>query len=449
MLRKDRFRNHGLWNKFHNNPLIWDTITTTGWSTLGKAIGFLIPFFIAAWFGVTSKTDAFFFAYGLILFLSGIFAPVVETVIVPYITEAKEKNEDINGFLGKILGVSGIGFLLLAIILLSVIKPILSLITNFDLQSLNLIYQMLFEITPIIILLTWTSILSGTLNAYKKFAIPAISPGLRAIANLSVIYAFKDILGVHAIALGYLIGEFFRLAILVGTIQKLKIFKISISLKFNPKLWEFLKTASYQIIGMAIVGLNPFIDKIMASWLGDGSVSVIYYADKLYMAPTTLITGGLIVTLLSHWSSSYHESGALILKKNVEKAIRLIFFTSLSIMLLLILFHQPIVKIAFGRGTFDQTKLPEIGSVWVCYLLGFVPYIVGFPLTRAHIVIKNTSFLMKVFFLNCALKIFLNLIFISYIGIIGISLSSSVISWVSLFLLWKGFNKKIIQNQLS
>ncbi|HIJ53334.1 MAG TPA: hypothetical protein HPP66_09295 [Planctomycetes bacterium] len=90
-------------SEFYKRPLVRDTIKTTIWSTVGKAAGFLIPFFIAAWFGISSETDAFFFAYGLILFLSGIFAPVVESVIVPYIAEARTNNEDVGRFVGNIL----------------------------------------------------------------------------------------------------------------------------------------------------------------------------------------------------------------------------------------------------------------------------------------------------------------------------------------------------------
>jgi putative peptidoglycan lipid II flippase len=211
-------------NHLRKHPLVWDTITTTLISTLGKGVGFLIPFFIAAWFGVSADTDAFFFAYGLILFLSGIFAPVIESVIVPYIAEARAKNEDVGAFVGRVLGVSGVGILVLTTVALLVIKPVLSLITRFDSQSINLIYWLLIETAPLVILLVWTSVLAGTLNAYKKFVFPAISPAFRAIVNLSIIFIFKDTLGVHAIAWGYVIGEAVRLVILaVITAVRLKL----------------------------------------------------------------------------------------------------------------------------------------------------------------------------------------------------------------------------------
>ena len=106
-------RTRRLWENVRHRPLVWDTITTTGWSTAGKAVGFLIPFFIAAWFGVSSDTDAFIFAYGLILFLANIFAPVVETVIVPFIAEARKNGEDVGKFIGNVLGIGSIGLLAL------------------------------------------------------------------------------------------------------------------------------------------------------------------------------------------------------------------------------------------------------------------------------------------------------------------------------------------------
>lgn len=116
--------------EFCKRPLMKDALKTTILSAVGKAVGFLIPFFLAVWFGVTEETDAFFLVYGLILFLSGIFARVVENVIVPFIAEAKTNNEDVGKFVVNILALSGIGLLVLAGIFILVIRPVLSAITH-------------------------------------------------------------------------------------------------------------------------------------------------------------------------------------------------------------------------------------------------------------------------------------------------------------------------------
>jgi len=155
---------NALWQQIHSRPLVRDTITTTFFSTAGKSVAFLVPFFIAAWFGVSSETDAFFFAYGLILFLSGIFAPVVESVIVPYIAEIREKGEDVGRFVGTIICISGVGLTALAGVTLLIIKPVLSVVTHFDGQNLNLVFWLFVETAPLIVLLIWTSVLAGSLS---------------------------------------------------------------------------------------------------------------------------------------------------------------------------------------------------------------------------------------------------------------------------------------------
>jgi len=428
---------NNFWIQVRKRPLVWDTVTTTGWSTLGKAVGFLIPFFIAAWFGVTSETDAFFFAYGLILFFSVIFAPVVESIIVPYIAEARAKREDVGRFVGRLLAVSGVGLVVLTGIVLLVIKPVLSIITRFDLKNLNLVYHLLIEAAPLIIFLVWTSILAGALNAYKRFVFPAVSPAFRAIVNLSIIFIFKDTFGVHAIALGYVVGEIVRLAILVGVIKRLNLFKLCLSFDLNPKIREFLKTASYQTIGMVAVGLNPIVDITMASWLGEGSVSVLYYADRLYMIPITFMASGLMVTLLSHWSGKYYESGLQKLKKDVNKTLKVVGFMSLPIMILLILFHQPIVKLAFGRGAFAQERLTEVGWVWVCYLLGFSAYLLSQVYVRVYLTLKKTKVLMRYAFYMFFLNITFNYILMRYFKVYGIALATTIV-YTIMFIFLKG-----------
>jgi len=408
---------------------------------MGKAVGFLIPFFIAAWFGVTTETDAFFFTYGIILFVSGIFAPVVETVIVPYVTEARTKNEDVGRFVGGVLSVSGVSILILLGIVLFFIRPILSVIARFDMQSLNLVYRLLIEMAPLIMLLIWASILAGTLNAYKKFAFPALSPAFRAIVNLSILFIFKEIFGVHAIALGYVLGEAFRLAILVSVIKRMNLLKLSLSLQLDPKLREFLKTASYQTIGMAAVGLNPVVDKTMASWLGPGSVSVLHYADRLYMIPVTFMTTGLMATLLSHWSGRYYESGRQRLSEDVKKAVKVVGFITLPIMLLLIFIHQPIVKIAFGHGVFDKTRLTAVGWVWVYYLFGFGPYVVSQIFNWRLIVLKQTRLMFILSLLWLSLNIVLNIALMHFLHVAGIALSTSLVYGIASVVLFSILKK--------
>ena len=432
-------------SNFYTRPLVQDTVKTTIWSTAGKAVGFLIPFFIAAWFGVSKETDAFFFAYGLILFFSAIFAPVVENAVVPYIAEARTKDEDIGKFVGNILSVSSIGLIVLAGIILLIIKPVLSVVTRFNAEGLNLVYRILLMTSPLVVLLFLTSILAGTLNTYKKFIFPAVTPALRAVVVLICVFTFKERLGVYAIALGYLIGEVARLIALLLVVKRIADFKLKLSMELPSRIREFFKTNSYQVIGMSAVGLNPIIDRVMASWLGEGSVSVLYYADRLYMIPVSFMCAGLFPVILSHWSGRYYELGFQRLNKDVNKTLKIVGFVSLTIMVSLIFFHQPLVRLAFGRGAFAQEKLLEVGWAWICYLLGFSFYVMWAIYARAYLILKKTKVLMRCAIYLVLLNIFFNYVLMKYFKVYGIALSTSIVAMFAFFYLKNTFSKIVLQ----
>lgn len=433
--------------EFCKRPLVKDTLKTTVLNTIGKAVGFLVPFFLAAWYGVTDETDAFYLAYGLILFLSNVFARVAEKVIVPFVVEIKTNNEDVGQFVVNIFAVSGIGLSVLAGLFLMVVKPVLSVITPLDANALRLTYNLLLETAPLIILLSWTSILAGTLNSYKKFSFPAISPVFRAVISLVVIFLFKDAYDVYAIPLGYIAGEVVRLAVLFAVIKRFVSLKWVLPFKLNSKFWYFVKISSYQIMGVAAANLNLSVDKIMASWLEKGSVSLLYYATRLYLIPVTFLGAGFMVTVLSHWSHRYNEEGYHRFAGDVRKTVKAVAFITLPIMLLFLVFHRPIVKIAFGRGGFDQEKLFEIGRVWICYLSGFIPCMVAQVFVIGHLVSKNTKVLMQCAFYTVFLNILLNLAFMQFFDLAGIALATAVIHVFRFLYLrytfYKGYKEKM------
>ena len=440
-----KFKLFSIKSLFKDGSLTKDTIKTTVWASIGKSVGFLVPFFLARWFGVSSETDAFYFAYGLVLFLCEIFSPVLESIIVPYIANLEQKNKNIGEFIGKILSVYGIGLTILMLLLIPFIRPLLSIVTNFSHETLNLAHVLVLEMIPLLIIMTWNSILSGSINAYKKFMIPALSPGFRAIINLIVIFSLKNILGVHTIAIGYIIGELFRMGFLMFTIYKTKIFLLSFSFKLDFDVKDFFKTSFYQTLGMVVVALNPFVDKTMATWLETGSVSIIYYADRLFMIPMSFIVSGLMVTLLSHWSWRFSQTDYRDkIYNDVSKAIKVVIVVCLPILLILIIFSKQIVAILFGKNLeLSEQILNNVNITWLFYLVGFIPAMIGRVFGRAHLSFKNTIILMQGGFLSFAMNILLNLILIRFMGVAGLALSTSVVYVITLFFYRWAFYRKL------
>lgn len=430
-----------LWRRFRGSPLAWDAITTTGWNTLGRGVGFFIPFFLAAWFGVTEATDALFFAYGLIVFAAGIFAPAVESMIVPFIAEIRSRRGDVGRFVGRMLCLSGAGMAVLALLLVSVARPLLGAVTRFDPAAVGTISRLLLLTAPLMVMLVWTSVLTGTLNAYKKFAFPAIAPAFRAVANLAVIYSLKDLIGVYAIALGYLAGEAVRLALLLAAILKTGIPRPRLSFDLSAEMKSFLSTSFYQTVALAAVHFKMIVDKTMASWLDPGSVSVLEYAYRLYMIPITFLSAGLFVAILSHWSDRYYHRGERRLARDVTKAVKTVAAISLPVAVFFIFLSRPLVSLAYNRGEFDPGRVPLVSLVWACYLLGFLPKMVSAVVVRGHLTLKNTRVMMwNAVGLNLVNVVF-NYLLMWRLGPAGIALSTSIVSVFSLLYLVFTFNR--------
>ncbi len=436
-----------LWKKAFDNPLARDVFTTTAWSVLGKGIGFTIPFFIAAWFGITNQTDIFFFAYGIILFIVTIIIPIGENIIVPYIAEARSSDRDVGSFIGGVLAAATVGLIILIGIFLLAMKPLLSIVTRFDKQSLKTVYMLLLEITPLIVLSVWSSVLVGSMNAYKKFNLPAISPAFRAIVNLIFIYIFKGFWGIHAIAWGYVAGEAVRVSILLWTIYKLRLFSISFHARLSGNVREFFKTASFQVIGLIAFGFNPIVDQAMASWLGTGNISVLYYADRIYAIPLTIGISGLSVVLLSEWSKKYYTNkDTEALFRDSLRTIKIIALIAILATVLFCLFSGWMIRVVYGAGSISADMLTNIRSCFIFFVLGLTPYLVATVVINVHQVLKHTKVVMQWAFFSVAANILLNLVLMKYMGVAGLAFSTTFVCAIGTVYLLRRLYKDTVKN---
>jgi len=424
------------------SSIIRDTLNTTSLGILGKGAGLLVPFFIAAWFGVSESTDVFFFVMAIFVLFSGIFAWSAEATIVSFV--AKLQNEgpkNVGLFLGKLIPIleSGIIFILLIVIASS--KPLFSLITNFSKDSINLLCVLLLEISPAILFVTISDIFSGVLSAYKCFLIPAFLRSLSLVIVIGVTYFLKGSLGVHSIIIGFVTGEALRLFLLWLILHRRGVGPANISLRFNGAVLEFLKTSMYLAMGMSAAGLSPIINRTMASYWGAGSISVLEYAERICFIPAGIMNSGFLIVILSYWSTGFQKHGSEKLWKDVLRMTKLIGCFSFVFSIALFIFRYPLVSLVIGwGGKIPKGKLIETSQLLGIYLLGLIPSNISLVFGRAHLVLRNTKILMKITFIGIGILFLLNMALAPYFGLKGVALalvSSQAIMSLMLFLTLK------------
>lgn len=402
----------------------------------------MIPFFIAAWFGVSKDTDSFFFAYSLILLLANIFSPVMESIIVPFIAEQRSKKDNIEEFMARVFGLGGAGLLLLTLLVLIISYFVLPVITNFSTDSRQLVFTLLAESSPLVLLIVVTSLLTGTLNAYKMFSVPALAPGLRAIVTLFLIFLAKKKIGIHSVAFGYVIGELVRAILLFALIKRKKLFRFKLSFDANPGFLHFVKVSSYQMMSMATLVFIPVINKTIASWLGAGNISILEYAERVYMIPVTLLSSGLFVFMLSYWAENYYLiNDKNMINRQVSETSGLVGLLSLFLTAVFFLLKGFIIDIIYGSGKLASNELSTIKETVGFYLIGMTPYFLAQLYVRALLVKKKTKALFFTALLMVAGTIAFNMILVRYMAVSGIALGNSLVALLSFGILSLAFKR--------
>jgi putative peptidoglycan lipid II flippase len=281
--------------KIWKNKLLGKTVKLSTITLLSNLLGFLIPIYIAYVYGISKQTDNFFLSYSVITFVNVIFSSAISSVTVPFLKEKLEDKKWLNSFISSFfnfcLKYIGLGSILIFIILLPVSHVIKS----------NFIFYLALSV-PILFFTVLNSFCYGILNSFDRFNMAAMSPFSRAIIIFITIYFFNSSLGMVAVILGYNLGELFKLIHLLYIIKTRNNLSISLKERNYGLIKNFLKEGSFQAISTTISCASPLIDKIVASFLVVGSLSVLDYGDKVVLVFTILLNAFLVI-ILSKWST--------------------------------------------------------------------------------------------------------------------------------------------------
>lgn len=405
-------------------------MTITVLSSIGKAIGFIVPFLVAAWYGVDKTTDAVFFAYGFVLTITWFIAPVFESVIVPALVERRSKGLEIRSFVLALFILASLIVGALSFTALGLLQPFLSTATAFDPETRQLLGTIVLEIIPLIFLITWSSLLTGCLNAINLFNLPAVALIARSVVTVAAIASLRHSAGIHAIAWGYVAGEMIRFLMVAVGAARNHLIVFTKPPAFDPGIRLFMTTVSIQTAGMILQELNPMIDKIMSSWLPSGSVSILHYAERLNLIPITFFSSGLVVVLLSRWSQAYRCESTAVFKTRVLRNTGLVAIGLIPVVILIWGVSPWIMQCLFRSSTMGAHELVRIRIAWLCYLLGLVPALIVQLLSRALLITGRLRVLLIGSCLMVLSNVGLNLVLMPAFGVPGLAVSTSLVSMI-------------------
>ncbi len=289
--------------------------TVSSMTLVSRILGFVRDVLIARLFGAGLATDAFFVAFRIPNLLRRLFAEgAFSQAFVPVLSEYRTRRGDSETKLLVDRTASLLALALLAATALGVAAaPIIIYVSAPGFAAspakFDLTVAMLRITFPYILFISLVSLAGGILNTWSRFAIPALTP---ALLNLSFIFGALFLSPyfeppVMVLAWAVFVGGALQLALQVPALAKIGMLprpRLSFS---DPGVRRILLLMGPAVLGVSVAQVSLLINTIFASYLEDGSVSWLYYADRLMEFPTGLL-GVALGTILLPSLSKYHST---------------------------------------------------------------------------------------------------------------------------------------------
>jgi len=353
-----------------------------GMALVSRILGFVRDMVIARYFGADAATDAFFVAFRIPNFLRRLFAEgSFAQAFVPMLSEQREKNdrEGLQRFLDRSAGSLAL-IVLLASLAGLVAAPLLVLMfapgfwgqdAQFDASS-----AMLRITFPYLFFVTLTAFAGGILNASGRFAIPAFTPALLNISMIGAAVWLAPRLPqpVTALAWGVLMAGCAQLALQIPALAAAGLLPRPRVAFDDPDVCRLLGRMAPAIFGVSVTQVNLLVDTLMASFLVSGSVSWLYYSDRLVEFPLGVFGVALGVAILPHLSKTHARQDDVGFSHALDWGLRWVLLIGLPATVGLAALSEPLMSTLFQYDQFGSRDVLMAGRSLMTYSLGLVGF---------------------------------------------------------------------------
>ena len=428
-------------------------VTIGSFTILSRFLGLFRDIVIAHFFGARIFADAFFAAFRIPNLLRRLFAEGALSIsFIPVFTDYLENKGRDEAFR---MARSGVRLLSLILFCLTCLGMIFSheladvLAYGFeDPQAIRLVGTLTRIMMPYIFFISLVALAMGILNTMGYFAGPAMAPiflNLCMIGVLVFVSWFDDseIARINALAFGVLLGGIVQLAIQIP-------FLLRAGFRFwqhgpivHPGLRRIGRLMLPSVFGAAAYQINIFVGIVLASTLAEGSITYLYYADRLVQFPLGIFAMSAATAILPGLSRQAVSHRMAEIEYTVTTAVRQVLFVTLPASFGLILMGRPIVACLFQRGAFDGQATQMTADALTYYALGLC----AFSLIRIFVSVFNafgdTRTPAWTAFASICVNVGLSLWLMGPLGHGGLALSTSLAACFHVVMLLWAFQRKI------
>jgi putative peptidoglycan lipid II flippase len=424
-------------------------VTVSGLTLISRVMGFARDFIIARAFGAGVATDAFFVAFRLPNLLRRLFAEgAFSQAFVPVLAEQKNNTsaDEVRGVIDRTATLLFLALVITALIGIAV-APLVVYISapGFaqDPAKFDLTVTMLRITFPYIAFISLVALAAGILNTWNRFSVPAFTPTLLNVAFIVGALVFADHFDPPVLVLAWAVfaGGVLQLAFQVPFLLRMGLLpRWRLDLK-HPAVRRILKLMAPAAFGVSISQISLLINTIFASFLVTGSVSWLYYADRLMEFPSGMLGVALGTIILPSLSKYHADANHQEYARLLDWGLRLTVLLALPSAVALAVLALPLIAALFHYGRFSAEDAWMTRQALMAYSVGLVGIILVKILAPGFYARQNITTPVKIGIFTLLMTQAMNLAFIGPLKHAGLALAIGLGACLNATLLYRGLRK--------
>ncbi|MBE7635840.1 murein biosynthesis integral membrane protein MurJ [Sneathiella sp. P13V-1] len=425
--------------------LLRSVATVGGFTMASRVLGFIRDILIATVLGAGPVSDAFFVAFRIPnmfrrLVAEGAFSAAFVPLFARQLEEGDEKTalEFASHALAFLTG-----FLFLFSVLFMIFMPFLMqyLAPGFEVGGDR--YELAVTYTritfPYLTAMAVVALLGGVLNAFYKFAAMSAAPILLNIILISALsvqlYQPFTEAGLM-LSIGVAFAGLGQVIYLVVACKREGVMPPLLIPRLTDKIKRLFKLMLPGLLGAGVLQINILVGTIIASLLATGSISYLYYADRVYQLPLGVIgiaVGTALLPMLTRQIRSGNEGPA---NDTLNRAVELSMLFTIPAAAALMAIATPIVQVLFEHGAFDEQATKTTAEALIAFSSGLPAYVLTKVYAPGFFAREDTTTPVIIGVIAMVINIALSLLLLDLLAHVGIALATSIAAWVNAVVLF-------------
>ncbi len=439
--------------------LLASTAVVATMTMLSRVLGLVRDVVIARMLGASAGADAFFVALKIPNFLRRLFAEgAFNQAFVPVLSEYRSNGsmaatkllvDRVAGTLGGTLVLVTLVGVLAAPAIIWVFAP------GFgdDPVKRALTVEMLRLTFPYLFFIALTAFAGGILNSWNRFAVPAFTP---VLLNLSLIgcalflapHFAEDRMAV-ALAWGVLIAGVVQLLFQLPFLARLNLMPIPRMGWRDPGVRKIMKLMAPALFGASVYQLNSLVNTILASMLETGSVTWLYYTDRLIELPLGIFAVAIGTVILPSLSSKHADASPEAFSRTLDWAIRMVLLIGLPAALALFALAEPLLSTLFQYGEFSAFDVTKTAASLRAYSAGLLAAMLIKVLAPGFYARQDTRTPVRIGVLAMLANMLLGALLVWEWRHVGLASAMALSAWLNAGLLYLGLRRSGVYQPLS